>query len=165
MNVNIVGTKFTKPNWFGDFKHMIIENISQNNHESLYIYNDNEECQNNKSYGGGKGNAIIRKFNCYNPDYKNKPYSIGVPTGTLKSGGYTELNDNSKKYIDYIIQEIKKLLNLHKYKYVYYSIDDISGNIGTYIFEVNDDVIKYITREIHKISLHPIQLVCILENK
>ena len=165
MDINIIGTKFIKPNWFGDFRHMIKNNINTNSHESLFIYNDNEECRDSKSYGRGAGNAVIRKYNRHNPDYKNKPYSIGIPTGTFSSGGYTELDENSKKYIDESINEIKELINEHKYKNLYYSVDDFSGKVGTSIFEVNEKVIEYITNEIHKLSINPIQLIGYLDNK
>ena len=164
MDINIIGTKFVKPNWFGDFKYMINSNMEENVHDSLFIYNDNEECCDNKSYGRGAGNAIIRKFNQHNPKYTNKPYSIGIPTGTLEFGGYSKLDDNSKKYIDESINEIKRLIKLHNYKNLYYSIDDISGKIGTSIFKVDESIIEYITKEIYKISYHPVQLICILEN-
>jgi len=159
MDIQIIGTKYLKSNSFGDFKFMINENIKKNIHDSLFIYNDNEECKNNKSYGNGKGNAIIRKYNKNNPKYRNNPYSIGIPTGTFSKGGYKILDENSKKYIDESILEIKCLLENNDYKYLYYSINNLSGRIGTSIFNVNEEVLEYITNEIHKISLHPIQLI------
>ncbi len=165
MDINVIGLKFVKLDWYGDFKYMIYENINNNTHDSLFIYNDNEESKDNKSYGNGAGNAVIRRFNCNNPKYTNKPYSAGIPTGTLRDGGYNELNENSKKYIDESVNEIKLLIETHKYKNLYYSIDELDGKLGTSIFNVNDDVIDYITNKIHKLSKHPIQLFCMLENK
>lgn len=162
MDIEIFGVKFMELNAFGDFNYMIKKEINDNKHDSLFIYNDNEECHCSKSYVRGAGNAIIRPYNQFNPKYIGIPHSVGIPTGTLKNGGYDSLNNDNKKYIDESFNEIKNLIEKYKFKHLFYSIDDLSGKLGTSIFKVDINVINYITNNLHKLSNKNTQLVCLL---
>ena len=148
MDVQIIASKFAGLNKPGDFKYMIEQNV---NVDSLYIYNDNIECFYNQSYGKGKGNAIIRCYNQFNPKLK-KPYSIGIPTGSLRFGGFTNLDLKTKKIIDESFDRLINVLNKYEYKKIYYSTNNVNGMIGTSIFNVNKDVIEYITNRLHQLS-------------
>jgi hypothetical protein len=77
----------------------------------------------------------------------DKPRSAGIPTGTLKFGGFTKLDEDVKTIIDDSINEIKELIEKYKFDTVYFS-QDSSGKLGTSIFKVNQDVINYITEQI-----------------
>ena len=140
--VKIHGIQYEKNDKFGDFNWMI--NQSEYNN-SLFIYNDDSESQLNKSHKKGKGNAIIRQYNQY-ADIKI-PRSAGIPTGSRKNGGYTELNEEVKEKIDLSINNIKELIIKYDYKVIYYSAK-LNGKLGTGIFKVNDEVINYITEQI-----------------
>lgn len=75
----------------GDFDFMIKNDIKCGVLDTLYIFNDNEESFYSASFSQGKGNAIIRKYNIYAMKTKRiiRPYSHGIPTGSLAKRGYT----------------------------------------------------------------------------
>jgi hypothetical protein len=137
----------------GDFE-FIINNLEYNleYNKSLFIFNDIQEYH--FSYIEGKGNAVIRKYN------KNSllpiPRSAGIPTRTLKNGGYKTLTKNIKQNIDLSIDEIKDLIKKYKYEKILYSVDN-NGMLVTNLFsegegeDVGEDVIKYITKQINSL--------------
>jgi hypothetical protein len=129
----------------GDFQWMIKQDEYK---DILFIFNDNEECHNTNYRGGG--NAVIRKYNIYNTKLE-KPRSAGIPTGTLENGGYKELTDYVKKQIDTSIEEIKKIAKTYEYKKICYSSEK-DGILGTGIFNVNRDVLIYITEKIKELE-------------
>jgi len=147
-DIQIFGTKFIKPNQFGDFNWMCHQNNYSN---TLFIFNDNEEYH--KTCKTGAGNAIMRRYNKYSKIIK--PKSAGIPTGTLKNGGYTKLSTKIKFQIDNAFNEIISLINIHKYDQLYYS-SELDGKIGTSLFVVNDIVLRYITHKIYNLSINPI---------
>ncbi len=136
--MKVTGTIFVNRNEIGDFMWMKDQKEYSN---SLFIFNDNTEYHDTNRKGAG--NAIMRKYNKYNEDLE-KPISAGIPTGTLEDGGFDELTQEIKKIIDDSFEEIKELIKKYKYEEVIYSSDK-DGNLGTSIFEVNKDVINYIT--------------------
>lgn len=125
----------------GDFKWMIKQKRYDN---CLFIFNDNEEYHNTDIEG--KGNAVIRKYNKFS-EYE-PPRSAGIPTGTLKKGGYKTLNEG-KNAIDKSIREIKSLIKKYNYEKIYFSSDN-EGNLGVSIFEPHRDIIEYITDKIYE---------------
>ena len=127
----------------GDFNWMIKQPEFD---DILFIFNDNEEYHNTNVKGGG--NAIIRKYNKYNTKLL-KPRSVGIPTGTLKYGGYNELNEHTKKQIDLAIDEIKEIIIKFNYKKICYSINK-NGSFGTSIFDVDEKVKEYILNKINE---------------
>lgn len=147
-NIQIIGVKYTKSNTFGDFKWMCKQEQYK---DSLFIFNDNEECHDNCYRGGG--NAIMRQYNKYSD--LEIPISAGIPTGTLKKGGYTELTEYVKEQIDNAVIEIEELIQKYNYKVLYYSSEP-NGLLGTGIFNVNESVLKYITHKIFNISKYPV---------
>ncbi len=154
--IEVIGTKFTSPNKYGDFYWMSSQNEYAN---SLYIFNDNEEHHNTCMIGGG--NAIMRQFNKYSK--LNQPMSAGIPTGTLEDGGYSQFTPRVKKIIDDAIDEIIELIKIHNYSTIYFS-SELNGLLGTGIFTVNLKVITYITNCIYKLSSKPIKIVKSLPN-
>ena len=143
--IEIVGTQFSGRGKYGDFDWMIKQ---KEYNDSLFIFNDDEE--RHKTGVQGKGNAIIRKYNKYSGIIR--PKSAGIPTGTVKRGGYTKLTSRSKFEIDQSIKEIKELILNYDYKKIFYSSDK-EGRLGTSIFKVGDDVIEYITLEIQSLNV------------
>jgi hypothetical protein len=151
MNIEIYGTKYTGKNKIGDFEWMIKQPTYAN---SLFIFNDNEEHHNTNIIGGG--NAVIRSYNKYHKFVDlNKPRSAGIPTGTLKNGGYTFLTNIVQKTIDNSINEIMELIQTYKYDSIYYSVG-LDNKLGTGIFNVNQDVINYIDTLIQSLSMKEI---------
>ena len=142
--MDIIGTQYIKKGQYGDFDWMIKQKEYS---DSLFIFNDDEE--RHKSCAQGKGNAIIRKYNIYS-NFK-KPRSAGIPTGTVKRGGYNKLTSHIKFEIDQALKEIKEIIEKYKYKKVFYSADK-EGKLGTSIFRVGNDVIEYITLEIQNLK-------------
>jgi hypothetical protein len=136
--MKVTGTIFVKRNELGDFMWM---KDQKEYTESLFIFNDNTEYHNTNCKGGG--NAIMRTFNKYNNNLE-KPLSAGIPTGSKEEGGFSELTKDVKKVIDSSFEEIKELIKKYNYKEVIYSADK-NGNLGTSIFEVDKEVINYIT--------------------
>jgi hypothetical protein len=144
--MKVIGVVFNKRNEFGDFYWMIHQEEYSN---CLFIFNDNIEHHFTNRLGFG--NAIIRKFNKFNTDLE-KPMSHGIPTGTLSYGGFTELSNDVKVIIDESIKEINELLIKYKYDTIYFSKDKKEDKLGTSIFNVNEDVIQYITKKIYSLA-------------
>lgn len=138
--VKVIGTIYQGNNKLGDFNWMIKQPEFKN---CLFIFNDNVEYH--MSNRKGAGNAIIRQYNKHSN--LEKPMSAGISTGTLSQGGFDELSEEVKTLIDDCINEIKELIVKYKYETVYFSADK-NGKLGTSIFEVNKDVIDYITEKI-----------------
>ena len=137
----IEGNRFFKPDMKGDFNWMINQPEYTN---TLFIFNDDVESR--YKYKRGGGNACIRPYNQYNPNI-TKPHSAGIPTGTLKDGGFQTLDKNTATYIDNAINNIIELVKIYNYDRIIYSIDK-KGNFATGIFNVNEDVIYYITEKL-----------------
>jgi hypothetical protein len=154
-DIQIIGIKFASTNQYGDFYWM---SKQEENHRSLYIFNDNEEYHHTNRRGAG--NAIMRMFN--NHSNSNPPKSAGIPTGTLSDGGYQKFTPEVKKIIDNSIEEIIELIKIHKYHTIYFS-SEMNGSLGTSIFQVSPKVINYITSQIYNLSIHPVRIVKMLQ--
>lgn len=155
-DIEVIGVKFNQPNIFGDFSYMCKLNECT---DSLFIFNDNEEHHHTNNKGGG--NAIMRFYNKYS--ILEIPISAGIPTGTLKNGGYSKFNSRCKKQIDDSINEIIELIQKYNYKKIYYS-SEFDGRIGTGIFNVNEKVLNYITFKIYNLTNNPIKIIKLLPN-
>ncbi len=155
-NLQVIGVKFNKRNQFGDFFWMCQQNEYSG---SLFIFNDNEE--HHDSNKRGAGNAVMRSFNKHS-DY-NPPKSAGIPTGTMEDGGYQNLTLDVKKTIDDSIDEIIELIKKYKFHTIYYS-SEYNGILGTSIFEVDKNVLNYITDRIFNLSTNPVQIIKTLPN-
>ena len=139
----IIGTVFTKKGVEGDFEWQI---KSGQYEDSLFIFNDDEMRRKWKKAGGG--NAIIRKYNRYAcPD---QPRAVGVCTGN-GNGGYSSLDGHVKAVIDDCIKEVRNTIQQYGYKKVYYSANKPNGLLGTSIFQVDHNVLQYITEQIHQL--------------
>lgn len=155
-DINIIGIKFTLPNQYGDFYWMCKQKQYSN---SLFIFNDNEEYH--KTNKRGMGNAIMRQFNKYS-NYV-PPSSAGIPTGTLKLGGYQKFTSHVKDTIDNSLNDIIELIFKYNYSTIYFSSEP-DGKLGTSIFAVNSKVVEYITDCIYKLSTNPIKIIKLLSN-
>lgn len=135
----------------GDFDFMI---RSGEYNDALFIFNDNEE--HHDSSREGSGNAIIRKYNKFSGQHI---YSAGIPTGLLYKNdslidsykGYKHLNERTKYVIDSSIEEIKEILTTYDYRRIFYSSDK-NGVLGSKLFKVNDEVLRYITEQIYSLK-------------
>jgi hypothetical protein len=150
-DIQIIGIKFVKPNQFGDFNWMCKQEEYAN---SLFIFNDNIEYHNTNR--AGAGNAIMRKYNAHST--LSTPLSAGIPTGSLSTGGFEHFNKNVKRIIDDSINEIIELIKYFNYTHIYYSAE-LTGELGTSIFEVNKKVIHYITHKIFGLSHNKIHVI------
>jgi nitrous oxidase accessory protein NosD len=142
--VKVIGISYEGSGKLGDFSWMVNQEEYKN---SLFIFNDNIECH--FQYNAGSGNAIMRKYNRYSN--LEIPKSAGIPTGSLTKNGFTELSDEVKYIINSSIQEIKDLISKYNYDTIYYSKDKDKDLIGTSIFKVNENVLKYITKNIKEL--------------
>lgn len=142
--MEIIGTVFTKKNTFGDFDWMI---KSGQYEDALFLFNDDEKRHQWKK--AGQGNAVIRKYNKYALAI---PRSAGIITGTDGSG-YEKLDSKTKAVIDQCFIEVKEIIQKYGYKKVYYSAKTPNGLLGTSIFVVGQDLLEYITNQIHSLGL------------
>jgi hypothetical protein len=156
MDITLIGSIFTEVGAFGDFYYMIESGKYKN---ALFIYNDNEESYFDKSFNAGAGNACIRKFNKYNERFSNNPMSFGIPTGTLEHGGYKNFNRRNMEIINDCINQIIQIIQTFNKKQLFYSSKDITGILGNGIFEVNIDVLRYITFKLHKLTAHNFSII------
>jgi hypothetical protein len=141
--IRVIGTVFKKRGEEGDFDWMI---RSGKYNDALFIYNDDEMRQHWKK--AGTGNAVIRKYNRYALD---RPFSAGVVTGP-SSSGYSKLTVEVRQRIDGCFSVIRELCKKHGYKTIYYSASTLNGLLGTSIFVVGEDVLQYITDNLHGLA-------------
>lgn len=148
------------PNLIPSVYHQINSNfetmINQDQYkDSLFIFNDNH--LQHKTVIKGRGNAVIRPYNQYST--YNPPKSIGISTGySINTGGFKSLNQKfifncrmmtAKNIIDNECNEIGELLKKHVYYNIIFSSTDKDGSdIGTGLFNVGEDVRKYILGKI-----------------
>lgn len=144
--MKVVGIRYIDSGTFGDFNWMITQPEYSN---ALFVFNDNEE--HHETPIQGLGNASIRPYNKYSDNTITKPRSAGIPTGTLRRGGYQMLTNQVQETIDDAIIEIKELIQTYKYDTVYYSIGP-SGKLGTSLFQVDISVINYIDDSIRALE-------------
>jgi hypothetical protein len=142
------------PGGFGDFGWMRSQPEYAND---FYVFNDNEEqatahWKDPKDPFGcasGGGNAAIRPWQCETP-----PRAGGVPTGSLKDGGFQSLTPEVKELIDEAISRIGAQLKAQGVVRLYYSscAKGVSPNctldddLGTGIFQTSQEVRKYIVQ-------------------
>lgn len=147
MAVEIIPIVYNAREKKGDFTTMIKD---PNYNDSLFIYNDNTEYHHTSRLGAG--NALIRSFNQHG-QHRDYPRSAGICTGSLLDGGFERLDECTKKVIDRDIGEINDLIKKYRYKRVFYSAKKNSeGLLGTSIFQVDPEVIQYITDKIRNLE-------------
>jgi len=142
--IEIISNIYKGREQVGDFYWMYHQDEYK---DVLFIFNDNEEYHNTNRRGAG--NAIMRKYNKYNYNL-DRPRSAGIPTGTLKDGGYNELNSHVIVQVDNAIKEIKEIIKKYNYKKICYSAEK-DGVVGTGIFTVGRSVLEYITVQIKEL--------------
>jgi hypothetical protein len=142
--IEVIGSVFVGSKKPGDFEWMITRDEYK---DSLFLFND-DEGRHDLSIKG-QGTAIIRPYN-NKGQYKNRPRSAGIITGS-KTKGYTKLDSKSKAKIDESIEEARKIISEQGYKRVFYSADD-KGDLGTGLFVVAPEVIRYTTERIKSLS-------------
>lgn len=150
--IEIIPSKFSERGKEGDFEYMIKRdmNLSQDP-LTLYIYNDNTESYYSRGYRKGAGNAVIRHYNKFNPAF-SRPFSAGIPTGSLENGGFQELGKTEIDVINGAVSIIKSIIKDYNIKKIYYSTNDNSEILGNSLFDVNNDVLFYITNKIKKLG-------------
>lgn len=126
----------------GDFSWMI-ERPEYD--KALFVFNDNESqfqaFMDGISVGGG--NAVIR------PYQGAGARAAGVPTGP----GYDALTRENKAIIDRALARIRALISSGRYTTLVYSADeDDPSLLGHGIFDVGDDVRRYIVAELKAIA-------------
>lgn len=141
--INIYGSNYESIKT--NFEVMMNDNMFKN---TLFIFNDNEkEHFTNKK---GKGNACMRQYNSYSELLM--PRSAGIPIGEYRKG-FTQLNKKIKDVINNAIESIKCLLESGHYDSIIYSVNSKNNpQIDTGFFNVDQDVIDYITNEILKLG-------------
>lgn len=122
--------------------------------KSLFIFNDNfSEHYSSKK---GSGNAVLRQFNQYSG---GQIRSFGIPTGHYRTG-YSSLEEG-KVNIDRCFEELIALLKTGNYDSIVYSINLANDPLlGTGIFQVSPEVLKYITKRIMELCVNG-SLYCI----
>lgn len=110
--------------------------------KSIFIFNDNYS--EHYTCKKGAGNAVLRQFNKFSEYYTR---SAGIPTGHFRNG-YTSLEEG-KSNIDECFEELIELINTENYDSIVYSINEAKDPLlGTGIFQVDQNVLKYITKRI-----------------
>jgi hypothetical protein len=144
--MEVIGSIFNGRNQEGDFAWMITRPEYA---DALFVFNDNEEQwaahRRNEPAGfvAGGGNAVIRP-------YQRDGRAIGIPTGA-HGNGYRLLTDHVRSVIDMAIAGIGELLTSGRYKRVIYSAANESGELGTGIFQVADDIKRYIVKKLNEL--------------
>jgi hypothetical protein len=122
--------------------------------DALFVFNDNEEQfrafqrdpHSGAGVSAGGGNATIRPYRGAEP-----PRAAGIPTGRAGQG-YATLSVETRRAIDEALEVIAELLASGAYRRVVYSAADDEGELGTGIFEVADDVKRYIVSGLRRLA-------------
>ena len=141
--MELVPSRFDRRGRPGDFAWMITRPEYA---DALFVFNDNEEqfrAFRRDPDGGaglspGGGNATVRPHRGDDP-----PRAAGIPTGRAGKG-YPALTPDAREAIDDALQLIADLLASGAYQRVVYSASNDDGDLGTGIFDVGDDVRRYI---------------------
>jgi len=142
--MQLIKSQFSGPRQDGDFSWMIERPEYA---RSLFIFNDNEaqfiafHTGHAAGLSAGGGNAAIRPYQGHSPIR-----AAGIPTGN--NGGYQKLDMNVRGLVDDAIAHIRRLLATGNYDQVIFSYDARQKTIGTGIFNVADEVKKYIYESI-----------------
>mgnify|MGYP004235781955 CR=1 FL=1 len=147
MTVVLIPSVFSAPGRDGDFSWMVRQPRWAN---TLFVFNDNESqsqafladvasgavSPTSAACQAGGGNAVVRPFQCRQP-----PRAAGVPTGP----GYASLTEHAGRWIDAAIAHIDAVLASGEYAEVVYSASRTDPSVlGHGIFEVGDEVLRYI---------------------
>jgi hypothetical protein len=149
--MELTGSKFKGGGKAGDFGWMIRQ---PDYDDALFIFNDNEaEFRAHQDHGmgsgrchAGGGNAGIRPFQCQVPQR-----AAGIPTGA-DGQGYQRLDDHVRGVIDDALLAIRDLVATGRYGRIIYSAENAAGDLGTGIFQVSDDVKRYIVEGLRKLA-------------
>ena len=148
--MQLVPSRFEARDRPGDFAWMIGQPAYA---DALFVFNDNEEQfrafrRDPHSAAGlspGGGNATIRPYRGAEP-----PRAAGIPTGRAGQG-YATLSADVRQAIDDALEMIAELLASGAYERVVYSAANDEGDLGTGIFEVADDVKRYIVSGLRRL--------------
>jgi hypothetical protein len=150
-SVRLVPSRFEGRGEPGDFAWMIEQPQYA---DALFVFNDNEEqfrafqrdAHSAAGLSPGGGNAAIRPYRGADP-----PRAAGVPTGRAGQG-YDTLTADAQQAIDDALELIAELLASGRYVRVIYSAANEDGDLGTGIFEVADDVKRYIVSGLRRLA-------------
>jgi hypothetical protein len=150
VGMELIGSVFAGGGKPGDFTWMITQPEYA---DALFIFNDNQEefrAHQRHAPGSGRchrggGNAAVRPFQCQEPQR-----AAGIPTGA-SGQGYQRLDDDVRAVIDEALAAVHALLDTNRYSRVIYSAADRSGDLGTGIFSVGDDVRAYIVEGLRRV--------------
>jgi hypothetical protein len=161
--VTVIASFFVRENSPGDFRWM---RQRPEYDRALFIFNDNEEDflsylnnpndKNGRGCAAGGGNARIRPWQCELP-----PRSAGIPTGTLRDGGYRKLDAHVKLAIDRAIEVIDSRVKQHNFDKVFFSscrrgssaFCTLDDDLGTSIFSPAEEVRKYIVQKLRALQM------------
>jgi hypothetical protein len=149
-SVQLVPSRFQGRYRPGDFAWMIAQPEYA---DALFVFNDNEEqfraFRRDPGSGAGLspggGNATIRPHRGTDP-----PRAAGIPTGCAGQG-YAALTAAARQAIDDALEVIAELVATGAYERVIYSAANDGGDLGTGIFEVGDDVKRYIVSGLRRL--------------
>jgi len=136
----------------GDFGWMI--DRPEWRDDSLFVFNDNAAqfdaflAKQPAGFAAGGGNAIVRPYRA-----GQRPRAAGVPTGAQAGAGngYSSLGNAARYKIDEALRVIAVLLESRRYRRVIYSARGPSGELGTGVFVVGDDVKRYIVEGLRRV--------------
>lgn len=77
----------------------------------------------------------------------------------MENGGFEELNEEAIQVINGSIKLIEKIIIDYSIKTVYYSTNDKNGLLGKSLFDVDNEVLSYITTKLKKLTSNPITVI------
>jgi hypothetical protein len=128
---------------------------------ALFLFNDNTYEYFDKRCSPGGGNGCLRpyKVGCKTHIDDKLKRSWGIPTGP----GFDKMTKRIKMIIDYVMKDIRKILEICKFDKIIYSAESKRGKrgrqteegyyyLGSGIFHIGDDVKQYITKSIYQLA-------------
>jgi hypothetical protein len=144
--IGVVPVVFTGPGKYGDFMWMKDQPEYK---KSLFLYNDNVQAFDSGTFFAGGGNAAIRPL-------KKIGRAFGIPTGD-RCGFESLESNNNKEYLEYAFHLLVDFIfaweNINgPYDNIFFSSVDAKGScVGTGIFQVGEDVTRYVADCIWKV--------------
>ena len=149
--MDVIGSKFEGGGKPGDFGWMIRQ---PDYDDALFIFNDNEaEFRAHQRHGPASGRC--RPAGGTPPSGPRSASSperaAGIPTG-VDGQGYRRLDGHVRGVIDDALQAIRDLVATGRYGRIIYSAENAAGDLGTGIFQVSDDVKRYIVEGLRRLA-------------
>lgn len=138
----VIAMQYTGPGKEGDFAWMIEQPQYK---DYLFVFNDTLEDQ-ETARAGAVGSAMVRSYNSHSG--LARPRSTGMPTFSMRTGPFINLQRETFNHILKASEELHKLVIQHNYTHVVFCADDKGVFAARKGCAVDAQVLDWITKQI-----------------